>query len=103
MEQSSLSTEYVKVPVSVLVNGQYVDISSDAVQMAFPVRGVDPITGDWKTAIWESVDSTTYAACCLVGPVGGTIQLAKGAYDVWVKVTDSPEVPAKKAGFLRIT
>lgn len=103
MEQSALATKYVKVPVSVLVNGVYIDPTGDTVQLAFPVRGVDPVGGDWKSAIWETVDITTHEACCLVGPSGGTVQLSKGAYDVWVKVVDNPEIPVEKAGFLRIT
>lgn len=103
MELSVLSTEYVKVSVSAFVGGQYIDPSGDTVQMAFPLKGVDPVSGDWKAASWETVDATTHNARCLVGPAGGVIQLAKGAYEVWVKITDSPEVPAKNAGFLRIT
>lgn len=103
MEQSVLSTEYVKVPVSALVAGVFINPTADVVQMAFPVLNVDPVSGDWKAAIWETLDASTYLACCLVGPAAGTIVLVKGAYDVWVKVADTPEVPAKKAGFLRIT
>jgi len=80
-----------------------VDPTSDTVQMAF-VNG-EPTSGDWKTATWEadsSTNPTTYYARCLVGP-GGTVTLSDGDYQVWVKITDSPEVPVLKAGRLVVT
>lgn len=104
MNQSVLSLEYVRIPVSAKTSGVAVNPTSDSVLMAFPLEGVDPIVGDWKTATWETDASTspsTYFARCLVGPAG-TITLAVGVYDVWVKITDSPEIPARHAGSLEI-
>lgn len=98
---SALTLEYVKVAVAATVNGSAIDPTADAVQMAFPLAGVDPISGDWKTASWETVSGIYYARC-LVGPAG-TITLAANLYDVWVKVTDTPETPVRKAGQLEIT
>jgi hypothetical protein len=96
MSQSSvLSTEYLKVPVTFTVAGADIDPTGDPVQVALPVHGTDPVSGDWVTGSWEVQGSTRWARI-LIGP--GAKVLAKGTYDVWVKVTDSPEVPALKGG-----
>jgi hypothetical protein len=105
MQQSVLTLEYVKVPVSATSSGAVVNPTGDTVVMAFTVADVDPLVGDWKAATWETdatTDPTTYYARCLVGPAG-TITLAVGVWDVWVKVTDAPEIPARRAGNLEIT
>ena len=105
MHVSSLSLEYVRVAVRATANGSAVDVSADTVTMAFPLAGVDPSVGDWKTSSWETdatSSPTVYYARCLVGP-SGTVTLAEGTYDVWVKITDNPEVPARKAGELFVS
>jgi hypothetical protein len=95
VEISALSTEYVKVPVTAVVNGVVIDPSSDTVQLAFPLRGVAPVSGDWKAGSWETLAGVHYARC-LVGP-SGTITLATGTfYDAWLKVFDSPETVVRK-------
>lgn len=101
---SVLSLENVRVPIAAKVEGAHVNPTSDTVVMAFPVAGEDPVAGDWKSSIWSTDTTTTpdtYEAICLVGPAG-TIALAVGVYDVWVRVTDSPEVPAIRVGSLEI-
>lgn len=101
--QSSLSKEYVRVPVVAYENGELVDPTTDPVFMAFmadPPKE-EPANGDWKTAAWE-YDGITYFARCLVGP-GGTVELEDGTYHVWVKLTDSPEVPVRRVGRLVIS
>jgi hypothetical protein len=101
LELSALSTEYVKTSVIAIVNGTVIDPTSDTVQMAFPLRGVSPVAGDWKAGSWETVSGLRYARC-LVGPAGGTVTLAAGFYDCWLKVTDSPEVPARRVGQITV-
>lgn len=99
MRISVLSKVYVPAEVSARDSGSVVDLSADVVQMAFPVSEVAPVSGDWKAAAWET-DTTSvpprYLARCLVGP-GGTVTLTAGLYDIWVKVTHSPEIPALQA------
>lgn len=105
LSQSVDSLEYVLVPVSLKESGLLIDPTSDTVSLAFTAEGVAPVTGDWQTGTWETDATTTpdtYSARCLVGP-NGDVTLAVGVYDVWVRVTDSPEVPVRKAGNLRIT
>jgi hypothetical protein len=92
--------EFIKVPVQVVANGLSYDPHLDTVVMAFPARGVDPAV--WIQSAWESDGAGGWQARCLVGP-GGTIQLAAGTYDVWVKITDNPEVPVLKSGLLEVT
>ena len=102
---SSLSKEYVRVRVYAETNGVAVNPTADTVEMAFISGDTEPTSPDWKAASWETDTTTepdTYYARCLVGP-GGTVTLADGLYQVWVRVTDSPEIPVKKSGELRIT
>lgn len=100
-EQSAASLEYIRVAVSASEAGVAVNPTADAVQMAFVAVDTVPISGDYVAATWE-VDNGTYYARCLVGP-GGTIALAADHWDVWVEITDTPEIPARKAGRIRIT
>lgn len=92
-EISVKSLEYVKVQITATRNGAAVDPTPDTVKLAFPAVGTDPTT--WYTGSWETASGIYYARC-LVGP-GGTVTLAEGYYDVYVQVTDSTEVPVKKA------
>lgn len=104
MIQSVLSLNYVRVPVAARAAGSVINPTTDTVAMAFTSPGVDPVSGDWKTASWETDSSTTpdtYFARCLVGP-SGTLALMAGTYDVWVRVTDNPEVPVELVGQLEI-
>lgn len=101
---SALSLEYVRVRVQASEAGSAVNPTSDTVVMAFVAEGASPGASDWKTASWETDTTTTpdtYYARCLVGP-SGTVALTAAIYDVWVKVTDSPEVPALRAGNLEV-
>lgn len=102
---SSLSKEYVRVRVTAREDGAVVNPTADTVEMAFTASEAEPSGGDWKTAEWETDANTepdTYYARCLVGP-GGTVALTDGTYRVWVKITDSPEIPVKRSGLLIVT
>ena|SRR5947209_446156 len=101
---SAQSTEYIRCQIQATNAGVAVDPTSDTVQMAFVAEGTTPLSGDWKTASWE-IDTTQSPtadfARALVGS-GGVITLVAGTtYDCWIKVSDNPEVPVKKAGSLR--
>lgn len=93
MQISVLSTVYVEVPVSSTPH----DPTGDPVYMAFVAQGVTPSSGDWNVASWVA-DASPPTAACLVGPVNGGVVLPAGIYVVWVRITDSPEVPAIPAG-----
>lgn len=102
--QAASSVQYVLVPVRFTASGVVTDPTSAVVTMAFIADGATPVSGDFKTASWETDPTTnpdTYYARCLVG-TGGAITLAVGVYRIWVKVTDSPEAPVLKAGLLEV-
>lgn len=102
---SALSTEYIPIQVSASVNGQSgYNPTSDAVSMAFINGTANPQTSDWHTASWQTYSSpsgASYIAVCLVGPTGGVV-LSVGTYNIWLKITDSPEVPVRQVGILQI-
>lgn len=97
---SVLSTEYVKYEVTAAVLGIPYQPTSDVVQFAFPATGANPST--WFTGSWEIVGAH-YLARILVGPSGGATSLTVGSYDVYIKITDSPETVVRKVGTLTIT
>lgn len=104
LQASVLSLAYVKSEVRARQSGAVVDPTSFTVQAAFTAPGTDPVSGDWKTASWET-DSVPhpdrYYARCLVGP-GGTVALAVGTYEMHLKITATPEIPVLSAGFLKV-
>jgi hypothetical protein len=101
---SSLSTVYIQVPVRAFIEGQAYNPTGDVVAMAFTAGWDDPASGDWHTASWSTSESgTTYLAQLLVGPAAGGLVLGVGTYSIWVRVTDSPEVPVLQPGQLTIT
>lgn len=104
-EISTASLQYVLVDISAEAAGAAVNPTSDTVQMAFLTSDSAPSVGDWKTASWETdagTDPDTYSARCLVG-TGGAVALSAGTYNVWVKISDSPETPVLRAkDYLRV-
>ena len=98
----SSSTQYVLVPVTFEVDGAATDPTADTVQFAFIAPGTDPVSGDFKSATWETTGTDTYAARCLVGPSGGVTTLSASTYSIFLKITDNPEIPVLEAGFIRV-
>lgn len=103
--QSVLSTAYVQVPVTAwgTAGGAY-NPTGDAVAFAFTLANY-PVTepSAWVTGSWVTFPGPAYWAQCLVGPQNGGTALSIGTYQVWVKVTDSPEVPVMQPTLLKIT
>ena len=96
---SQLSLQYLYVPVSAVKNGAAYNPTGDPVAMAFMPQATQvPQSADWQTAGWTTTQNAVYpySAGCLIGP-GGTIALTVGTYVVYVRVTDSPEVPVQQA------
>lgn len=95
MRIPSTTVEYVRVPVR--VDGVAPDPGL-TVELAIVAEDTEePGSGDWKTAAWDDG-----SARLLVGP-GTQVVLTNGRYDVWVRVTSSPELVVRKAGTLEIT
>lgn len=101
---STASLQYVNVPVNATKSGAPYNPTGDVVQFAFllSIAGT-PQSSDWVSGNWVTLPNYNYPyACqCLVGP-GGTTTLAAGLYVIWVKITDSPEIPVLIAGQLKI-
>jgi hypothetical protein len=104
--QSALSLEYVPAAITATSMGVPVNPTSDPVSFAFTVGAARPASGDWKTGSWDGTQprtpGTAYIAHCLVGP-GGTVTLPVGRYTMWVRITDTPEIPVIPFGLLNIT
>ena len=102
---SQLATEYVYIPVNAVKAGAPYNPTGDVVQFAFmPTAYQVPQVSDWVTGSWDTVSSDVlypYSAKCLVGP-SGTITLGIGTYIIYVKITDSPEIPVLISGQLQI-
>jgi hypothetical protein len=103
-QMSSLSTEYLIVPVSARVNGILINPTADAVAFAFKAEGADPGPADWLTGSWAATTplNNYYQAQILVGPGAGGNILAIGTYVVWLRITDNPEVPVRQPGTITI-
>ena len=102
--RSPLTVEYVRVSVGAVVEGAAINPTADTVNMAVVPTGTLPDTPDWKAATWEtdaSTDPDTYYAKLLVGPAPGVVTLTAGRiYDVYVRVTDNPEIVVRRDGAL---
>jgi hypothetical protein len=90
----AISVEYVKVAVT---GPTGVDLSDLDVELAIVDDGQIPDVGDWKAGTWIGS-----SAAVLIGP-GTDLALDQGTYDVYVKITSSPEVPVLPSGSIHIT
>ncbi|MBB5081363.1 hypothetical protein [Nonomuraea endophytica] len=91
---SSLSLEYVRVFVK-HARG------TEPVEIAFTTPGVEPGPADWKTASWAETKNRGAIAHILVGP-NGTVTLADGTYQVWVRTVRQDERPVLPSGLIPI-
>ena len=101
--RASGSLEFVNATVKATDAGVPADISGTLVAFAFARRDEEPAT--WNPGQWASttpLPGGAYTARCLVGP-GGAITLTPATYTVWVKITDSPEIPVINCGQLIVT
>lgn len=103
LTRSVLTTEYIEVSVASTVNGHPHDPTGDAVAFAFLAPGVTPGSGDWHAGSWNTVAPGQYVAQCLVGPGVGGVPLAVGLWDLWLRITDNPEIPVQEIGLLTIS
>jgi hypothetical protein len=97
---SALSKEYIRVRVDAEKSGVIYDPTGDAVTFAFTTSN-NLVGATWYGGTWETV-GTEYFARCIVGPAGTVTLVAGNTYIVWVKITDSPEIPIKNAGTLQV-
>ncbi|KIF67622.1 hypothetical protein HY68_01605 [Streptomyces sp. AcH 505] len=103
---SSLSLEFVQAEVTATRRGVPYNPTDDVVAFAFTAIGTSrPDT--WYTGGWDGDDpipgTHSYRAQVLVGPAGSGPALAVGRYQMWIRISDSPEVPVLPVGQLAIT
>jgi len=106
---SQLSTQYLKVPVFARRSGAAYDPTSDVVNFALMLapdssaadQYNEPASGDWGIGAWET-DGGVYYAYINAGPAGTITWPSTGAfprtYQLWMKVTTTPEVPVEMVG-----
>lgn len=92
------STEYLHglVTASVTLDTQAVEVAFVTPSNAFPTDATA-----WISAAWIGDPGTSRNWQILIGPSSTTI-LASGAYAVWVRVHDEPEIPVRKHDTLTI-
>lgn len=103
--QSVLSTAYVQIPVTAFgtAGGAY-NPTGDVVQFAFTPASY-PVTepSAWVTGTWATFPGPAYWAQCLVGPQNAATALTIGTWQVWLRITDNPEIPVLQPSLLTIT
>lgn len=86
------SAPYIKFSVAATTPaGVTLDVSGDVVEFSFVVPGTRPIT--WHTGFWAGGNAVIQVGV-------GVIPLAAGRWEVWLRVTDTPEIVAGKYGEL---
>ena len=104
---SSVSTQYVLVPVRAWNQGQPYNPTALPVAIAFIDGWGKPTEEDWNPdeSSWASTSTVNgyYQAQCLVGPGEDAVDLAVGAWNMWIQVTGDPEIPEIVCGTLTIT
>jgi hypothetical protein len=101
--RAALTTRYLRYYVGATKDGLPYNPTSTTVTFAFMAPGVDPTLSDFKSGSWEveAGPPSRYVARVLLGPVG-TVILTKGAYAVWIKIADNPEVPTEPIDVLTV-
>lgn len=90
------SVEYVRAEVSSKTRTG-AQLAALTVEMAFPLKGVQPVTGDWGAAAWEASPGANKAVARRL-----RTHSVVGTFDVYTRHTDTPEVPIKSAGQIRV-
>lgn len=103
--RSVLDTQYLPYPVAFIIGGVAQNPTSDTVQFAFMPNPANqnPGTSDWHTGTWITTSTGTYMAQILIGPANTGTPLTVGLYNVWIKITDNPEIPIEQIDLLTIT
>ncbi|WP_424533646.1 hypothetical protein ACOZ38_25255 [Sphaerisporangium viridialbum] len=92
---SSLSTVYVQS----FVKGA---MGSETAHIAFTKPDLEPVTADWKPAVWGAPTDKGCPARILIGPGAGAVVLVDGTYAMWVRVTGPVQIPVLRAGLVSI-
>ena len=96
---SVATKEQCRVQVFAKAAGVEVDPTAAPVFLGFTQHAGPPVSGDFVSGEWDG-DPTRHVAQTLIGGpgTGATKELTAGRYHVWIKITDSPEVPVILSG-----
>jgi len=94
------STEYVTATITADH-----DITGDVIQVALPASGSAPANWINATVLGVVPGSGQWTATyrLLIGPASGDVALEAGTYDWYCRITDTPEVPVRNVGTIKIT
>lgn len=100
---ASTSVEFLRAWVDSASNGEDgATLSSQAVAFTFTTKVGSPSEdATWRGATWIGSPGTARAATILIGP-GTSNVIAKGSYNVYARVTDTPEIPVVLVGRLTV-
>jgi len=82
-----------------------IDPTGSVVAFAFTQDNTRPTTwtaGAW-TSTWSGGRATATTPTIGGATSGATVELAAGTWLAWVRVTDSPEVPVRQCGVVRLS
>ena len=101
---STLSTEYLKVPVTARRSGAAYDPTGDTVEFALTLKPAGSAAdqynepSSWTAGAWWT-EGGAYYAVVNVGPTGSITSASTAAtYQFWIKISSSPEAPVKYVG-----
>lgn len=106
--RSVLDTDYLPYPVVIIgPAGTRLNPTTDTVAFAFmPSPGnANPGVSDWHTGSWYTGNNGTYYAQILVGPDNSgvvPVPAGPGLWNVWIKVTATPQVPTWQVDTLQL-
>lgn len=89
IRRTETSQEFIRVTVAATKGGDDFDPTGDDVQMALPIEGQPPTV--WIDAVWETEGPPWVAHIPATDDDFPEVEV--GTYDVYVKITDDPEVP----------
>lgn len=93
---SSTSNEFLRAEVSARIATGYENVTAGTASMAIVAAGVEPVTGDFQAAAWETGGPPYY-----MRRLSGL--LTNGTYDVWSRVQLATEDVRKKVFTLIVT
>lgn len=106
--RSVLDTDYLAYPVLIISStGGHLNPTSDPVAFAFMPNptNANPTVSDWHPGSWYTTTNGGYVAQILVGPANSGVvpqPAGPGLWNVWIKVTDSIQVPIWQVDTLQL-
>lgn len=98
------TTEYLRYAVDALLDGVPGDPTAGTVSFAATRGGATPQAGDWQAGAWETITGPPrqYVARVLIGPAGPWT-LARGEWQIWIRVQYPPETVIRPIDTLTVT